>query len=119
VYCSVQASYAVQVSGNRYYAVRDVSRRDRFGFLVVAAQLLMLFFKERPRVLVTTGAAPGLIAIVIAKAFGTRTLWIDSLANCERLSSSGKMAARLADKCVSQWPEVARGNALEYWGSVL
>ena len=69
--------------------------------------------------LITTGSAPALIAIVISKLFGTRSLWIDSIANCERLSTSGSRAARIADKCVSQWPDIARRNGLEYWGSTL
>jgi hypothetical protein len=50
---------------------------------------------------------------------GCRTLWIDSIANSERMSSSGRLAKRIAHRCVSQWPTVAEGERVECWGSVL
>jgi UDP-N-acetylglucosamine:LPS N-acetylglucosamine transferase len=119
VYCSVHAEYAQQVPGHRYFNVLDVSRRNPMGFFVIAWQMLWLLLRERPDVLVTTGAAPGLVAIVLSKPFGIRSLWVDSIANCERLSTSGDIARRFADRCVSQWPDVARDSGLEFWGSVL
>lgn len=118
-YCSVHAAYAMQVPGHRYYNVHDVSRRNPLGFFLVTWQLLRLLLRERPDVLVTTGAAPALVAIVLSRAMGTRTLWIDSIANCDRLSTSGDLARRIAHRVVSQWPEVAERNGLECWGSVL
>ncbi len=118
-YCSVQKDYREQVQGRRFYAIKDVSRRNPLSFSIVFLQLLFVFLRERPDVLVTTGSAPALIAVVIARFFRVKSLWIDSIANCEELSTSGRNAARWASKCISQWPEVARNNGLEYWGSVL
>ena len=118
-YCSVQKDYAEQVQGRRFYAIRDVSRRNPLSSMMVFFQLLLVFVRERPDLLVTTGSAPALIAILISRFFRVKSLWIDSVANCEQLSTSGRNAARFASKCVSQWPEVARDNGLDYWGSVL
>jgi UDP-N-acetylglucosamine:LPS N-acetylglucosamine transferase len=118
-YCSVQEEYGEQVPSSRFYAIKDVSRRNPFGFVVVFIQLLRIFLRERPQALITTGSAPALIAILISRLFGARSLWIDSIANCEQLSTSGRNAARFATKCISQWPEIARDNKLDYWGSVL
>ena len=69
---------------------------------------------------VSTGAAPGLIALPIAKLFGARTVWIDSLANCERLSLSGRIARHFSDLWLTQWPHLAGSHAgLRCYGSVL
>jgi len=119
VYCSVHGAYAEQVPEHRFYAIKDVSRRNPFGFAVVFFQLLKLFIRERPQVVVTTGSAPTLIALLLCKIFRARSLWIDSIANCEQLSTSGHNAIRLATKCISQWPQIARSNGLDYWGSIL
>jgi UDP-N-acetylglucosamine:LPS N-acetylglucosamine transferase len=118
-YCSVHAEYAQQIPAHRYYKVLDVSRRNPLGFALVFWQMFRILLRERPDVVVTTGAAPGLVAVILAKVFRTRSLWIDSIANCDTLSTSGALARRFADRCVSQWPEVAKANGLECWGSVL
>ncbi len=73
----------------------------------------------RPDVVITTGALPGLIAIAWGRVFRARTLWVDSVANAEGLSASGRLARRLAHLTLSQWPEVARATGTRYEGSVL
>jgi hypothetical protein len=57
--------------------------------------------------------------IALGRLTGARTLWIDSIANSERMSSSGRLARKLAHQTISQWPEVAASEGVECWGSVL
>jgi hypothetical protein len=45
-------------------------------------------------------------------------VWIDSIANVEQLSLSGKLAARVAGRTYTQWPHLATG-AILYNGNVL
>ncbi|MEM1232551.1 MAG: UDP-N-acetylglucosamine--LPS N-acetylglucosamine transferase [Pseudomonadota bacterium] len=73
----------------------------------------------RPHVIVTTGALPGLLALLWGRLTGARTLWIDSVANAEDLSASGRMARRVAHLTLSQWPDVAASTGTRYEGSVL
>lgn len=124
-YVSVKADYAQDVPGRRFYAIRDASRFQKFNFLIVIGELARILLKERPRVVVTTGSAPGLVALALAKSLlGARTMWIDSIANCERMSSSGLRARWVADVWLTQWPQLAAGGGPEpkspaYWGAVL
>ena len=60
-----------------------------------------------------------LIALALGRLFGARTLWVDSIANSERLSGSGEIARRFAHQVITQWPDLAHGNDPAYWGSVL
>ena len=61
-----------------YYRLRNVSRSDPLGFFVVAWQLARVVRNQRPEVVVSTGAAPGLMAVVIGKLLGgCRTVWIE------------------------------------------
>lgn len=103
----------------RYYCVRNATRRNPHWFAVIVWQLVRIVLKERPDVVVTTGAGPGLMALAVGKALvRSRTLWIDSVANSERLSLSGRLARPIADVHLVQWPHLARPNGPEYWGAV-
>jgi hypothetical protein len=68
---------------------------------------------------VTTGAAPGYWAIRFGKLIGARTIWIDSIANAEELSMSGRLASKVADVCLTQWPHLDGEHGAQYAGSVL
>jgi UDP-N-acetylglucosamine:LPS N-acetylglucosamine transferase len=119
VYVSMFDSYAEQVQGSRYYVVPDASRFDLKSFAPVFARALGIMIRERPRAIVTTGSAPMLSFILLGRLLGARTLWVDSIANSERMSTSGRMARRIAHRVVSQWPEVAAKEGVECWGAIL
>lgn len=118
-YATVHPDSASEVPGARFFSFRDASRANPTAFLVVALQLLRAVLSVRPDVIVTTGSAPALLAILYGRMIGARTLWIDSIANSERMSSSGMRARKLAHQCVTQWPQLVDTPRPGYWGSVL
>jgi hypothetical protein len=119
-FVSVHPAYADQVRNHRFYTVRDVTRWDRWGLIVLAAQLARILLVERPRVVITTGSAPGLFALTFAKlVLRARTIWIDSIANCEQLSSSGMRARHVADVWLTQWSLLQQPSGPSYLGAVL
>lgn len=118
-YVSMFDGYAGMVDGARFYTVPDASRFDVKSFAPVFAKAVRILAKERPAAIVTTGSAPMLAFILLGRLSGRRTLWVDSIANSERLSSSGRLAKKLAHKVVSQWPDVAEREGVECWGRVL
>jgi len=67
----------------------------------------------------TTGAAPGYFALRFGRLFGARTIWIDSMANAERLSKSGQEVGKYADLWLTQWEHLARPEGPHYMGVVL
>ena len=116
VYASVHPASRDEVPGHRYYAFKDASRKNKVAFVAVVCRMLWIVVRERPSVIITTGSAPGLICIAIGRMLGAKTLWIDSIANCREMSLSGRKAMKVAHKCISQWPDVARDNGIECWG---
>ncbi|WP_290752552.1 UDP-N-acetylglucosamine--LPS N-acetylglucosamine transferase [Amaricoccus sp.] len=103
----------------RYYAVRNVTRRNRIAFALVIWQVLRIIARERPDVVVTTGAAPGFLALAGAKLFlRSRTIWIDSISSSETMTLSARLARPLADAWLVQWSHLARPEGPEYWGAV-
>ena len=117
-YATVHAASAAQVPGADFHSFRDSSRKDWWRALGSTIDIAGIIAKVRPDVIVTTGALPPLIALVLGRMVGARTLWIDSVANSEVLSSSGRLATRIAHRTVTQWPGLATPD-VPCWGSVL
>lgn len=118
-YVSTNAGYRCEVGAARFHRVRDASRWDKFGLVVLALQLLWILLRERPDVVISTGAAPGFFAIRLGKLLGARTIWIDSLANVDELSLSGRRLRRSADLWLTQWEHLAGPDGPRYAGWVL
>ncbi|MDR3471988.1 MAG: glucuronosyltransferase [Devosia sp.] len=106
-------------TGKTAAVISDCNRNRPVASLKCMWQTLLLVLRTRPHVVISTGAAPGLFALFFGKLLGAKTIWIDSVANCERLSMSGKMAGRLADLWLTQWEHLATGSGPQYIGSVL
>jgi hypothetical protein len=119
VYATVRKGYAEDLGGGRLAVIPDCNRQDKLRVAWCALMILALIIRTRPDVIVTTGAAPGYFAIRFGRLLGARTIWIDSVANAEELSMSGRMAAAYADAWLTQWPGLARPEGPAHWGSVL
>jgi hypothetical protein len=99
--------------------LRDCSRDSPMGCLICAWQAFWLIVRARPDFVVSTGAAPGLIALFFGKLLGAKTVWIDSVANAEQLSMSGRLAGGFADLQLTQWQHVADTSGARYMGGLL
>ena len=119
VFVTVNSIYRDQVPDRKLYLVRDATRWNKFGLVVMALKLTWIICKERPHAVVSTGAAPGFLAVVIGRMFGARTIWLDSIANVEQISMSGDRVGRYADLWLTQWAHLARPDGPHYAGSVL
>ncbi|WP_174296484.1 oligosaccharide biosynthesis protein Alg14 [Sphingomonas bacterium] len=119
VYVSTIADNATVVPDHRFYSVPDASRFRVKTFAPIMVRAMAILARERPFAVVTTGSAPMLPFVLLARLFGARTLWIDSVACTEHLSTSGRIARRIAHRCIVQSPKVAGKEGLEFWGSVI
>ncbi len=120
VYVTVSAAYRDQVRDAPLRVVTDVTRWDGLGVLRAAAQIVSILLQERPDVVVSTGALPGFLGILLGKRIlGAKTIWVDSLANVDELSMSGREARRHADLWLTQWPELASEGGPKHLGSLL
>ena len=118
-YVTTVRSYRAAVGDADFRVVTEATAATKFRLLILAIQLLWLMLTIRPQVVISTGAAPGCLAIRLGKLFGCRTLWIDSIANAQTLSLSGKLVRSHADIVLSQWEHVAQSDRVEFYGAVL
>lgn len=119
LYATVRSDYAGDVHGEQFRLVRDCNRWNKFALVWSAWSVWWLLWRQRPDVVVTTGAAPGYFAARFGKWLGARVVWVDSIANVEELSMSGREAGAFVDLWLTQWPQLACEGGPAYLGSVL
>jgi hypothetical protein len=118
-FASVKDGYRSDVSGTRFYVVPDSNMNTKIALVRTAIMVLLVLLRERPQVIISTGAAPGFFAVFFGKWLGARTIWLDSVANAENLSLCGVKAGRYADLWLTQWEHLARESGPRFYGSVL
>ena len=90
------------------YLVGECDRNKPLKILSTLWRSFVFVMRERPDVIVTTGSLPIAIVCMLAKTLiGTKFVWVDSVAQLDDLSMSGKMVMKRADLFLTQWPEVA------------
>ena len=117
VYVSTHPKCATMVEGKKFLTTTDFSRMDSWKLIPSFLKALKTIRQERPDAIITTGAAPGLVFLLAGKMLGCKTVWIDSIANAEHLSASGRMASTFASRTYTQWKDLAVGK-VQYAGNV-
>ena len=118
-YAATDAGRAIDVPGGRLHVLADANKRTPWRLVVCAWQVLGLVLRFRPRVIVTTGAAPGFLAVLLGQVVGARCVWLDIFGLVDRMTLSGRMAKPFADLYLVQWPHLARPNGPDYRASLL
>lgn len=99
--------------------VPDCNRDNKLAIIKCSFVLAYQLIRFRPHVVISTGALPGVITLALAKMMHSKTIWVDSVANAEEMSMSGRLARRFADLWLSQWEDVAKAAGAEFAGAVL
>ncbi|MFT6403631.1 MAG: UDP-N-acetylglucosamine:LPS N-acetylglucosamine transferase [Pseudohongiellaceae bacterium] len=118
-FVSVDEGSRAAVAPDRFYRVVDGNRSTKLKLVFVVIKLLYIVLAFRPDVIVSTGAAHGYLAIRLGKLVGAKGLFIDSIANAEKLSLSGELAVDHSDLVLTQWPDLSDEQRIYYRGAVL
>lgn len=102
-----------------FFAIEEANRWHKWRLVKQLLQLVIIMLRVRPDAVITTGAAPGYFALRLGRMLGARTVWIDSVANAEELSLSGRKVGKHADLWLTQWEHLARPEGPHYLGSVI
>ncbi|EOR94084.1 hypothetical protein ADIARSV_2697 [Arcticibacter svalbardensis MN12-7] len=118
VFMSTKQSFADTVKGFEFHCIPDSNRWNKFDLIKTFVSVYRKIKVIKPDVIITTGAAPGLMGVIIGRLMGCKTIWVDSIANVQKLSLSGRIAIRFANKIYTQWPDLASGKII-YNGKVI
>ena len=106
--------------GKSVHVIGESDRKKPLQAIAVLYRACALAWRLRPDLVVTTGSMPLALFAICSKLLGARVVWIDSVAQIDDLSLSGRVMRHVADLCLAQWPEVAaRYDNVEYAGELL
>lgn len=118
-FVSTHKDFRKDIGNQRFLTVTDASMDEKGKLLALFMQMFWLILKSRPDVVITTGAAPGFAGILFGRLLGAKTIWLDSIANAEELSSSGKHAKKIASIWLTQWQHLACEDGPDYKGKII
>jgi UDP-N-acetylglucosamine:LPS N-acetylglucosamine transferase len=118
-FASVEQQAKKDIEGHRFYRFPDANRERKIALILQILRIAWIVVRVRPHVVVSTGASCGYVAIRLARILGARTMFIDSIANAERLSLSAQLAQRHANLTLTQWPHLESPEGPQYHGSVI
>ena len=78
---------------------------------------LIIFLKQKPDVIVTTGTHTAVPMCYISKIFKRKVIYIETFANRKTKTVAGSLVYPIADVFVVQWEEMLKNYPkAEYWG---
>jgi UDP-N-acetylglucosamine:LPS N-acetylglucosamine transferase len=104
----------------KVYVVGECNRQHLLKVLLVSIRCIRIILKERPDVVISTGAAVGCIMCFLGKITGAKIIWVDSITNVEKLSLSGRLVRHITDLFLTQWQQLAKQyKNVEYAGMII
>jgi UDP-N-acetylglucosamine:LPS N-acetylglucosamine transferase len=98
--------YNAEVKGHKTYFMLQVNRKEKlfiFAMIINAFRSLFVFLKERPDVVITTGALAMIPICLLAKVFRRKLIYIESFAKITSPTETGKFLYKYADRFYVQW----------------
>jgi len=100
------------------YFVTD-PKRNPIKLAMNFYQSFRVFLKEKPDLVLTTGAGVAFPVAIIAKIFGKKVVYIESFCRITEPSLSGKVFYHISDLFLVQWQEMKKFfPKAKYYGGV-
>ncbi|NET62920.1 MAG: UDP-N-acetylglucosamine--LPS N-acetylglucosamine transferase [Moorea sp. SIO1G6] len=85
--------------------------RNFIKLVINIPKIFRILAKERPDLIISTGASIAVGFAWLAKLFGVRFIFIESISRSTELSLSGKLIYPVCDEIYVQWPELSQRYA--------
>ena len=92
--------------GYLVYGTRKNIIKYIFVLIINFFKSIYFYFKIRPNVIVTTGTHTAVLLCYIGKLFGSKIVFIETYANRNTKTLSGKFVYPIADLFIVQWKEM-------------
>ncbi|WP_291652605.1 PssD/Cps14F family polysaccharide biosynthesis glycosyltransferase [Clostridium sp.] len=106
-----KTSYQAIKDTRKTYYLKQVNRHEKifiFKMLVNLINTLKIFIKEKPDVVISTGALVTIPMCIIAKIFRKKLIFIESFAKINSPTLTGKLLYKFADQFYVQWKDMLK-----------
>lgn len=105
-----KTKYKVDISQKKYEVIQ-INRKEItfiFKFFIVFFKSLLIFLKEKPDIVISTGALSTIPIMIIAKLFRKKVIFIESFSKISSPTITGKLAYRFANLFIIQWEDLKK-----------
>ena len=79
-----------------------------FKYFYLCLKTIYLYFKIRPKVIVTTGTHTAGPMCILGKIFRSKIVYIETFANTNKKTATGRLIYPIADLFIVQWKEMLK-----------
>lgn len=101
-----------EIYGDKMYFLPYGTRAKLFTYIFkyfyLCLKTVYLYFKIRPKVIITTGTHTAGPMCIIGKIFGSKIIYIETIANTNKKTATGKLIYPIADLFIVQWEEMLK-----------
>lgn len=106
------------IYNSKFFLVSDASRWNKFNLILQFFQVFWIVFNQKPQIIISTGASVGIWAMITGRFLGSKTIWLDSIANHNTISLSGKLVKPFCTIFLTQWKHL-ESKSTNFKGNVL
>ena len=88
------------------YGTRSHLIKYIFVYFYLIIKTIFLYLKIRPKVIVTTGTHTAGPMCYLGKLFGSKIIYIETFANINKKTATGRLIYPIADLFIVQWEEM-------------
>ena len=99
----------IKNNDNKIYYLKQINRNEKkfiFKMIYNFYVTLKIYSKERPDIVISTGALATIPMCIIAKIFQKKVIFIESFAKVNSSTLTGKFIYKFADQFYVQWEEM-------------
>jgi len=123
IFYATTKARSTEVLQNTYYLKNTGGASNLllfFYMIFISIQSLKIIIKERPNLIISTGADVTIPICFIGRLFRGKVIFIESICRIQDLSPSGKIVYPIANLFLVQWQNLSKKySKAKYWGSVL
>ena len=90
------------------YGTRKKLLKYLFIFIYNIIKSFMLYIKYRPQYIITTGTHTAVPMCYIGKIFGSKIIYIETFANIDKKTLTGRLIYPIANLFIVQWEEMLK-----------
>ena len=94
------------LKGEKLYPVYYPSNRSIKALIINTHRAIKILRKERPDLIISSGAAPAIPFFWIGKLMGAKTIYIEVFDRIDKPTISGNICYPVADKFIVEWEEM-------------
>lgn len=106
-----KTDYSVARNSKKIYYLNQVNRNEKtfiFKMILNSFNTFSIFMKEKPDVIISTGALATIPMCLLAKIFKRKLIFIESFAKVNSPTLTGRLLSKFADQFYVQWKDMLK-----------